>query len=230
MPRVINLRFAAYLLGTFVAGSGILRLASAAFAVVETPMGSTSAAPTPSGGTSKTIELPSPAPLLLTPANESAAPTPQAVVRIDLPVSWQLTRAGSGRSRATTQTESFRETWTLELRSGRTYFLQSPRARVEVFATSDEAAPTAGSSETAGDAVIPKAVVLAERDFARLVGVSAEPKTEDGDVDPEVAVDLERPITLPLSRAGRASTDVSLIWSDDEHYAVHIDVGSSVLF
>jgi hypothetical protein len=141
-------------------------------------------------------------------------------------VTWQLTRAGSPRSRASAQTESFRETWTLELRPGRTYFLQSPRARVEVFATGD--APAA--AETGGEAVIPKSVVLAERDFARLVGVRAEAQSEDGEIDPEVAVDLERPITLPLSRAGRASADVSLIWSDDEHYAVHIDVGSSVLF
>lgn len=147
-----------------------------------------------------------------------AAPQPveaqtQSVVRLDIPVSWQLTKTRLMGPGATTLSESFKETWTLELRPGGIMFLKSPRANVPAFA----GAPEAGSP-------FPKAIVVGEKDFARLVGVPAEPTAAEAD-EPETQAALARPVTINLGRTRNA--EITMSWSEDEHYAVNLDVGNT---
>ena len=115
---------------------------------------------------------------------------------------------------ATTMTESFKETWTLEMRPGGVLFLKSPRATVPAYASGPEAASP-----------VPQAVVVGEKDFARLVGVPTETsETEETDQ----AAALARPVTINLGRTRNA--EITMSWSEDEHYAVNLDVGSTALF
>jgi hypothetical protein len=145
------------------------------------------------------------------------APAPTSM-KLDLPVSWQLTRARLASKGTSTLTESFQETWTLELRSGGVMFLSSPRGRVPVY-QGDEPSSALG---------MPATVVLAETDLARLVGVKqlAEASAEDA----EAALGPTRPVRLSLSKQAKGGLDVTLSYSDDEHYAIHIDVGTQTVF
>lgn len=140
--------------------------------------------------------------------------------RVEIPIAWQRTKARIVGKGTSTLTESFREIWTLELRPGGYLFLESPRARVAVF-------PATGSESRQ---VLPRSIVLAESDFARLVGVIA---SKPGEIDSDVAdvpAIASRPLTLNLAKTDRGGTDITLAWSDDEHYAIHLDIASTALF
>lgn len=144
-----------------------------------------------------------------------------SAVKLDIPVAWQLTKARIvGNGGATTMTESFRETWTLEQRSGGYLYMQSPRATVPVFLP---------GGVTLKPGITPVEIVLVEPDLARLVGISSPGATDDAG-DPIAPAGPSTPVTLKLGKPARGGTDVTLAWSDDEHYAVHIDVDNSTLF
>src|SRR5690606_27180751 len=132
-------------------------------------------------------------------------PTPQpSVARIDIPVSWQLTKTRLMGPGATTLTESFKETWTLEMRPAGVLYLKSPRATVPAYASgSDTSSP------------VPEAVVVSETDFARLVGVPTDSAPETEDLEQGAAV--ARPVTINLNRTRNA--EITMSWSEDEHYA-----------
>jgi hypothetical protein len=157
---------------------------------------------------------------------ESApAPAPaeeRSVTKFDLPVTWQLTRSKLMGPGATTLTESFRETWTLELNATGRVFLQSPRARVPAFASGETPAP-ADKPVT-----LPHTLVLSERDLARLVGI--KPGADADDEAEAIAEPVGRPVTLILQASAKNGLDVSLAWSEEEHFAVHLDIGSSTVF
>ena len=107
-------------------------------------------------------EAPAPAPQTANQPQPAATIAP-TVVRLDLPVAWQLTRTRLLGPGATTLTESFKEVWTLEVRSGGVMYMRSPRANVPVYPSGAETATS-----------VPKTVVIGEHDFARLVGVAPE--------------------------------------------------------
>jgi hypothetical protein len=147
-----------------------------------------------------------------------------AIVRLDVPVAWQLTRSRLEGAGAKTLTESFRETWTLEQRPGGAMFLKSPRARVPAYL------PSAAEGTSPGPG-LPEVVVVAERDFAQLVGIRSEPSADAaaGGAESDASGPVT-PISLSLAKPARGGVDVTLNWSDDEHYAVHLDVGVATLF
>ncbi len=158
------------------------------------------------------------APAPQTPSTALPAPLPAqqpSVARIDIPISWQLTKTRLMGPGATTITESFKETWTLEIRSGGVLFLKSPRTTVPAYASGPE-----------GSSPVPQAIVVGEKDFARLVGVPTEPAPDGEDADPAAA--LARPVTINLGRTRNA--EITMNWSEDEHYAVNLDVGNTALF
>jgi hypothetical protein len=146
--------------------------------------------------------------------------TELSTVRLDVPVAFQLTRTRLLGPGATTMTESFRETWTLEVLPGGLLNLKSPRTTVPAFYASPHGATV----------TIPRSVLVSERDFARLVGVQPEGQAEPEDGEPAVAPPVGTPISLSLGRASRGGTDVNLNWSEEEHYAVHIEVGANPAF
>ncbi len=154
---------------------------------------------------------PAPAPQLAPTAVVSSGA--QTVMRLDIPVNWQLTRTRLLGPGATTLTESFKETWTLEVRPGGVMYMHSPRANVPVYPTGAETATS-----------VPKTVVVGERDFARLVGVAPEGGGESE--EPDTVASAGRPVTINLGKTTKNS-DINLAWSEEEHYAVHIDVGNT---
>lgn len=176
-----------------------------------------------------------PEPTRTVPAPEAAAPVAEAaptlpadaravttvVQKVEIPIAWQRTKARMVGKGTSNLTESFREVWTLELRPGGYLYLESPRARVAVFPAS------VGEPRQ----TLPRAIVLAESDFARLVGVIA---ARPGDADTADAVDAPgiagRPLTINLAKTGKGGSDITLAWSEDEHYAIHLDISSTALF
>jgi hypothetical protein len=163
-------------------------------------------------------DLKSPAPSLPVPVAEGAPSSPanQPVVRkIELPVNWQLTRSRLVGTSSSTVTETYRETWTLEIQAGGIYHLQSPRATVPAFVPAGN--PTDSEAVTT-------ALTVAESDFGRLIGVKrADPEagTADG---------LDRPVVIQLTKQKRNDSEILLTWSEDEHYAVQLDFSPAVLF
>ena len=175
---------------------------SSAWAVIDGPAAPKAAAVPPA------VAPPQPS----TPADASA-------YRLDLPIAWQLTRARTAGSGTTTVTESFRETWSVEQRPGGILFLKSPRARVPAYLP---------GGNPGKNVALPAVVLVSEEDFARLLGIHvAEPFGDDVATSAAAA---GSPLALPLSKPPRGGTDVTLAWSEDEHFAVHIDVGGTNLF
>lgn len=141
--------------------------------------------------------------------------------RVAIPIAWQRTKARAVGKGTSTLTESFREVWTLELRPGGYLTLASPRARVPVFPA------TSGEPRTE----LPRSVVLSEEDFARLVGVLSVARGPEGDQgEPAEAMPSSRPLTLNLARSAKGGADVTLAWSEDEHYAIHLDFANVAIF
>lgn len=150
---------------------------------------------------------------------ESAAFEPSAIVRIDLPVAWQLTRMRTASGSPSMVTESFRETWTLEQRPVGSLFLQSPRARVEAFVAG-------GASRSVSlPAAWPKLLMLPESAFARLVGL---PEPEGDEADRELPGDGF--VTLAFGLQGRGASEITLRLADDQSVEVQVEVGSQALF
>lgn len=163
------------------------------------------------------------------PQEPTLTESPSAPLKVEIPLAWQRTKARIIGKGAPTVTESFREVWTLELRPGGALSLSSPRVRVPVYP---------GHSGAPRDQ-LPPTVVLSEADFARLVGIVPGRRGANDDIDPADAPGdsldalkmVGRPITLNLARSTRNGVDVTLAWSEDEHYAVHLDVtGTAPLF
>lgn len=145
-------------------------------------------------------------------------PEERSVVRLDLPVSWQLTRSRLMGPGAATMTESFRETWTLEIAASGRLYLTSPRARIPAYGESRE-----------GGTDMPRILIISERDLGRLVGI--KPSQEMQDDDPEATAEpVGRPVTVHLLQSNKSGLDVSLTGSDEEHFALHLDVGTSTVF
>jgi hypothetical protein len=76
--------------------------------------------------------------------------------------------------------------------------------------------------------------VVAEQDFARLVGIRTEPVDDEAEGEGELTGStggfVGTPITLQLAKPVKGGTDFTLSWSEDEHFAVHIDVGATSMF
>jgi hypothetical protein len=73
---------------------------------------------------------------------------------------------------------------------------------------------------------VPVAVVVGEKDFARLVGVPLETTAESEESEPSAT--LARPVTIHFGKTRNA--EITMSWSEEEHYAVNLDVGTSTLF
>lgn len=108
---------------------------------------------------------------------------------ITLPVAWEITKTAFSTAGTGTQSESFRETWTYEIGPGFHLALVSPRARVEVGAAlMSQEKPS-----------VPVVVVIAERDFERLMGLqlaSAGEAAEDLEVEADLFLTLDLQSTL----------------------------------
>jgi hypothetical protein len=149
----------------------------------------------------------------------SAAFEPSSIVRIDLPVAWQLTRMRTASGSPSMVTENFRETWTIEQRPDGSFFLQSPRARVEAFVTGS------GSRSASLPAAWPKLLMLPEGEFARLIGL---PEPERDERERELLGD--RFVTLAFGRQGRGASEITLRLADDQSVEVQVEVGSQALY
>jgi hypothetical protein len=159
------------------------------------------------------------APHKATPEPASAAFEPSAIVRIDLPVAWQLTRMRMASGSPSMVTENFRETWTIEQRPIGSLFLQSPRARVEAFVAGG------GSRSASLPAAWPKLLMLPEGAFARLIGLP-EPESDEGDRE----LPGDRFVTLAFGLQGRGGSEITLRLADDQSVEVQVEVGSQALF
>jgi hypothetical protein len=134
------------------------------------------------------------------------------VNRLDLPVHYQITRARIMGTEATTETENYRETWTLEIRAGGIAFIQSPSGSVPIYL-----------SNIVKDSNRPSALIILEKDFATLVGVKIPITNEE---EAELEEQKARMITLQLDRSG-TGTSYNVNISEEERLVVHLEVGSS---
>lgn len=154
-----------------------------------------------------------------TPRSSLMTDIGSAIVRLDLPVAWQLTRVRDSLSNPSMVTESFRETWKIEQRPTGEISLESPRARVLAVAM--------GGSEPSNRLLVhwPKLLMISEVDFARLVGVP-----ESGEDTADDAADRRRRFVSLILRPARSITDVTLRLSDEQSVEIQIEIGSHRLF
>jgi len=127
--------------------------------------------------------------------------------KIELPVTWQLTRTRMVGSDSSTVTETFRETWILEIQTGGIYHLRSPRAHIPVFVSEE-----AQASEN-----VPVNLTMSESNLGRLIGV----KKSENETLNQPAID--RPVNIQLSKPSKQDSEILLTWSDDEHFIVQLD-------
>ena len=128
--------------------------------------------------------------------------------KIELPVTWQLTRSRMIGTDNSTITETYRESWTLEIQNGGIYQLRSPRAVIPAF-VSDETQQ--------GNDNVPSSLTMSESNFGKLIGI----KHSDTDLDALSSID--RPVTIQLLKPTKQDAEILLTWSDDEHFVVHLD-------
>lgn len=149
-----------------------------------------------------------PAPL---DAGQASSEGDQQAIRLDIPVTWQVTRARIEASGVTAETESYRETWTLLYNPGAYSMLRSPRGEAPIFP---------GPRRLAGG--VPATILLAEADFAKLVGLDRH--ISDRQSAGEEAVAKGRMVNLSLQQVEHGAT-LTLHLSPEEHFAVHLSVG-----
>ena len=151
--------------------------------------------------------------LAVEPAKELDTWTNRGSV-VRMPVTWEVTRSDFNATGMSSQTESFRETWTLELGPGFDSFLVSPRARVVV--TASRIGPSTGS--------LPSYLILTDQALARLVGV---PHARGGDDESTQSTPVrEDLVALRLSSVALGSDDEYTIKiNPDEFYAITLNFG-----
>ncbi len=158
-----------------------------------------------------------------TPTSEKQVTEPSQKVqqltqtKIDIPVFWQLTRTSFLSKGMAAKTESFREVWTLQTGSQGNVVLISPRSQVPVYKTNLN--PT-------NKYQIPDSVILLESDFAKLIGVSRTDWNEDAEVDSQ----RSKLVTLVISKPPKGGVEMTLDLSDDERFAVYLDLGTPTRF
>lgn len=135
--------------------------------------------------------------------------------KIDLPVTWQLTRSRMAGSNNATTTETYRETWVLEIQNGGIYQLRSPRSVIPAYV----------SDHLISDAeMIPTVLIVSEDDFGKLLGI------RQADAEIEDQTGLVRPVSIQLARQKKTDTEILLSWSEDEHFVVQLDFSPVGLF
>lgn len=137
-------------------------------------------------------------------------------LRVPITVSWQMTTSRLLSSGTTTISQTYRETWVMEVSSSGEVDLKSPRGRSPIFVP--------GGMKVKFE--IPKGFVIEEGDLARLVGIGSKfdkKINDDGD-----SGSRRLPIFINLARPPRGGTDLSISLSDVEHHEVHLDFGSGV--
>lgn len=126
-----------------------------------------------------------------------------------IPVFWQSTRSRFLSSGASTHTESFRESWQIEPKDEKTAFLISSRGRAIIY----------GIDATGDGKLSPTAVVISEKDLARLIGLTpANSELED-------SVEGQSLFRLVLSSSPKGGETMTLKTSDDEQYTVQFELG-----
>jgi hypothetical protein len=129
-----------------------------------------------------------------------------------------MTTSRLSPSGTSTISQTYRETWLIEVGSSGGVDLKSPRGRRPIFIP--------GGLKTRFE--IPKGFVIEERDLASLVGIGPKIERRAGE-DGEMLLSYPRlPIFINLARPPRGGTDLSISLSDEEHHEVHLDFGSGV--
>jgi len=134
------------------------------------------------------------------------------LIRIAVPVTWQLTHTHISGPVAPSLTESFREIWRLEVAPSGMLTLSSPRAKVIAYGLSGRVPQTP----------VPHRLAVSEWDFARLVGIQPISIYETEDI--EGSGMASRPVFFNLGGDKRGGSDIYLFWSDEENYSIHLDV------
>ncbi len=138
------------------------------------------------------------------------------LLRLRLPVAWQVTSSRSLGSNSATVTESFREVWTLEVGTSGLINLSSPRATVPVYSESSDPMQSSALNW----------VGIKQGDLAKLLGIAI---AADGEFDDAASVKTsDRLVFIQLGRADRQYGGIGLNWSFDQHYVVNIDIGPHV--
>ena len=126
--------------------------------------------------------------------------------KIDIPVSWRQTRARFRPSGASTQTESFRETWRLSKDGSDGGWLESGRAKVRVLR----------KTQPSGQSF---SLIIDEKALGKLLGIiKSEWNLEDADQLPPPLYQLD------LAAPGEI-LKVVMNLSEEEHYTVQLQIG-----
>ena len=156
------------------------------------------------------------APIGASPNLPAAQGVTTKVIRIDIPISWQVTRTNFLERGVAARTESFRETWTLEIRPQGETYLASSRAKAPVY----------GIGKVVAEGT-PNAIVLTEGDFARLIGIVPVNWVDDPEHYGDSRTKL---VTLSITAPPRGGMELHLNLSEEEHYAIQLDLGSPTVF
>lgn len=139
-------------------------------------------------------------------------------VSVQIPVTWEMVRSGFGERGITSESESFRENWTFEMKVGVGIWLTSPRARIRV----------GGSGYEKGDGHLPTRLVLTEEELIRLLGVrlpqAEEPLVADEEETPP-SPDRKGIITLNLASNSGKEDELVLSAGRQQYVSIHIRMG-----
>ncbi|MEZ4743216.1 MAG: hypothetical protein R3B45_12355 [Bdellovibrionota bacterium] len=128
--------------------------------------------------------------------------------RIKLPVSWRQTRARFLPNGASTETENFKEVWVYERGENGLQWLESSRAKVQVFKVLGDQNQLSFTS-----------IIIDKTSLIRLMGLGRSASRE---VDPADVLKLNLSVDSP-----EIKTVVNL--SEDEQYLIHFRVASSAI-
>jgi hypothetical protein len=140
--------------------------------------------------------------------------SPELIAEFRVAVHWQMTRARFDRYGNASDSESFQESWKLEVFSDGQAFLATHRQRVPV--TVEPAVPASGRAS-----VRPNVLIVQRNDMALLLGLSAIPEIGAG---ANILRSGDSQLRLNIGDA-KAAVPVTFDGPDDEHVAIRLNVG-----
>ena len=126
-------------------------------------------------------------------------------IKVDIPISWEITGSDFVEGGIATQSESYREIWTFEFEKGFRWSLSSPRGKVSVIPL--------GLS----DSSLPQMLALQSDDFASLLGVTDFDHQNWKEFSEKSVHDL---IFISLGAGANSTQEISLYISKTDYYSV----------
>lgn len=129
-------------------------------------------------------------------------------LKYDLPVTWEITKSDFSKI-IVSQTENYREVWTIEMRKGVETYLSSPRSKV----------PVTGVLYKDSNG-FPTYFIIKERDLAKLLGILVDLSDKDLIEEDEKILSLK---LIPPASYHANAYDIQI--SNDKYFSINLVFG-----